>query len=163
MAKASSTEKWVLLTELNGEPLLHHFKISDQGKVVKIKKGKGEEALFEPKFIGGYNYISFTTKKGNRFTIYVHRLVAEFFVYAENKDDLFVIHADYNRANNTAENLKWVPKEVLYKHRAAKAGRIAGKPSRKVKLQAVSERVQIQALRETAAKSKLYTEVLGIH
>ena len=121
--KKQEEEKWVLMTELNGEPLLHHFKLSNFGNVVKIPKGVGNEMPFDPKNIGGYKYISFTTRNGSRETIYLHRLVAEFFVDAESEDHLFVLHKDYDRSNNHYGNLVWVTSEVFYKHRAAKAGR----------------------------------------
>ncbi len=134
MAKTSS-EKWVLMTELNGEPLLHHFKLSNHGRVVRIKKGVGQEESFLPKEIGGYKYISFTTRNGSRETIYLHRLVAEFFVEPSGDQEVFVIHKDYNRKNNRHDNLEWVTKEVLYKHRSAKAGRLPGSSSKRKRLQ----------------------------
>lgn len=120
---AKKKEKWVLMTELNDEPLLHHFKLSNWGNVVKMKKGVGPEMPFEPKNIGGYKYISFTTRKSSRETIYLHRLVAEFFVPAKSGDAVFVLHKDYDRNNNHYDNLEWVTNKEFYKHRAAKAGR----------------------------------------
>jgi hypothetical protein len=134
MAKKEPTEKWVLMTELNGEPLLHHFKLSNFGNVVRIKKGEGPEEVFNAKEIGGYKYISFTSKNGSRETIYVHRLVAEFFIQNKNENATYVIHADYDRKNNRFDNLKWVTQEVLYKHRAQKAGRTPGRTNSRKKL-----------------------------
>ena len=127
MAKKNTPEKWVLMTELNGEPLLQHFKLSNFGNVVRMKKGEGPEEPFQPRKILGYDYISFTTRKGSRETIYLHRLVAEFFVEAPSPDAEFVIHLDYSRDNNRFDNLKWVDKTDLKKHRSAKAGRLPGK------------------------------------
>lgn len=121
--KKVDDEKWVLMTELNGEPLLHHFKLSNYGRVVKIKKGEGPELPFEPKNIGGYKYISFTSRNKSRETIYLHRLVAEFFVEPEDKDFIFVLHKNYDRDDNRYDNLQWVSSDEFYKHRAAKAGR----------------------------------------
>ncbi len=119
----SREERWVIMTELEGEPLLHHFKISNLGNVVKIKKAIGPELLFEPKNISGYKYISFSTHDGTRQTIYLHRLVASFFVESPGDSHIFVIHMDYNRSNNCWDNLKWVEREVFYKHRSKRAGR----------------------------------------
>lgn len=130
----ASQEKWVSMTTLKGEPLLHHFKISNTGKVYKIKKGVGPEDIFIPKEIGGYKYISFTCRNGTRQTIYLHRLVAEFFIKPKSIAHTYVIHSDYDRKNNGADNLEWVSKEVLYKHRSAKAGRIPGKSNSRKKL-----------------------------
>ena len=120
MDTAFSTEKWILMTELNGEALLHHFKLSNFGNVVRIKKGREEEDIFLTREIGGYKYISFTTRKGSRETIYLHRLVAEFFVEGFDPDKPYVVHNDYDRRNNRSENLAWVSQDELYKHRYAK-------------------------------------------
>ncbi|MCZ4408760.1 HNH endonuclease [Cryomorphaceae bacterium 1068] len=134
MAKRNTPEKWVLMTELNGEPLLHHFKLSNLGNVVRMKKGEGPEEPFHPRKILGYQYISFTTRNGSRETIYLHRLVAEFFVEASSPDAEFVIHIDYSRDNNRFDNLKWVNKVELKKHRSAKAGRLPGKMTSRTRL-----------------------------
>lgn len=122
------------MTELNGEPLLHHFKLSNLGNVVRMKKGEGPEEPFHPRKILGYEYISFTSRKGSRETIYLHRLVAEFFVKAPGEDAEFVIHKDYSRDNNRFDNLKWVDRVELKKHRSVKAGRLPGKITSRTKI-----------------------------
>ena len=110
-------EKWMLVKELNGDPLLHHYKISNLGNVIKIKKGKGEGEVFHPKNIGGYPYISLTTLSKYRESVYLHRLVAELFVKPKNDDCIFVVHVDFDRSNNRADNLEWVTRRELYEHR----------------------------------------------
>lgn len=162
MAKKEQAEKWVLMTELNGEPLLHHFKLSNLGNVVRMKKGTGPEEIFEPKEIGGYNYISFTTRKGTRETIYVHRLVAEFFVKNDNDDATYVIHKDYDRSNNKYDNLSWVTQEVLYKHRAQKAGRIPGRTNSRKKLIRPERTANESAAAERAKREHHLAEFAGI-
>ena len=98
ISKASTSEKWVLMTELNGEALLHHFKFSSHGQVVRIKKGMGIEEEFIPKTINGYKFMSFTTREGSRITIYLHRLIAEFYVTQPSEGITnFVIHLDGDR------------------------------------------------------------------
>ncbi|NEN24110.1 HNH endonuclease [Cryomorpha ignava] len=158
MAKQKVEEKWVLMTELNGEPLLHHFKLSNLGNVVKIKKGIGAETPFSPKNIGGYKYISFTTRNGSRETIYLHRLVAEFFVPADDENDVFVLHKDYDRENNHFSNLEWVTSQEFYKHRAAKAGR---KP-KTAKTDTYEENLPEQAERKKAKLRRYVAEFSGI-
>lgn len=157
MAKQKEEEKWVLMTELNGEPLLHHFKLSNLGNVVKIKKGIGAETPFLPKNIGGYKYISFTTRNGSRETIYLHRLVAEFFVPADSEDDVFVLHKNYDRENNHFSNLEWVTSQEFYKHRAAKAGR---KP-KTAKTETYEENLPEQAERKKAKLRRYVAEFSG--
>lgn len=115
--KKEDQEEWVLVNELNGDPLLHHYKISNKGRVIKVKKGKGEGELFHPKNIGGYPYISLTTLNKYRESVYLHRLVAQLFVEPRNENCIFVIHKDYDRGNNAADNLEWVTRRELYDHR----------------------------------------------
>ncbi|MEM9050449.1 MAG: HNH endonuclease [Bacteroidota bacterium] len=163
MAKRSLTEKWVLMTELNGEPLLHHFKLSNFGNVIKIKKGVGDELEFKPSTILGYEYISFTTRQGSRETIYLHRLIAEFFVKSQRDNAQYVIHKDYSRKNNRYDNLKWVTKEELKKHRSAKAGRLPAKLGNKKKITdptaPVSETVDAKKYQLRKTISQLYNVV----
>ncbi len=164
MAKTTTAEKWVLMTELNGEALLHHFKLSNHGNVVRIKKGTGAEEPFDAKSIGGYKYISFTTREGSRETIYLHRLVAEFFVDAGDENRTYVIHKDYNRNNNRFDNLEWVTQEVLYAHRSAKAGRISASkqsPQRNRHLQSEVVANQAQALEDVRVR-RMVGEYFGI-
>lgn len=162
MAKQDPKEKWVLMTELNGEPLLHHFKLSNLGNTVRIKKGVGPEEIFIPKEIGGYKYISFTTRSSSRETIYLHRLVAEFFVKSTDDNATYVIHKDYNRKNNRFDNLQWVTQEVLYKHRAKKAGRIAGKGNAKKKVAQKSYTANEEQAGILLKKRQMLAEFLGV-
>ncbi len=163
MARKISEERWVLMTELNGEPLLHHFKLSNLGNVVRIRKGAGPEEPFNPKEIGGYKYISFTTLEGSRETIYLHRLVAEFFVENGDEDNTYVIHKDYNRRNNRFDNLEWVPQSVLYKHRARKAGRTPGAAKNKIQSLPQTGNLSEEAAKHTNALLRQHTELLGTH
>ncbi len=162
MSTLLDEDKWVLMTELNGEPLLHHFRISNSGKVFKIKKGEGTEIVFDPKEIGGYKYISFTTRNGSRETIYLHRLIADFFIKPSSPAHQFVIHKDYDRKNNHADNLQWVPKDVLYKHRSAKAGRIPGKNNSRKKLLKPEGIADESVALKTDGHRKLIAQTLGI-
>jgi hypothetical protein len=46
----------------------------------------------------------------------VHRLVADAFLKAPKKAEVFVGHIDHKKLNNTADNLKWMTKEENYAH-----------------------------------------------
>jgi hypothetical protein len=162
MAKKNTPEKWVLMTELNGELLLHHFKLSNLGNVVRIKKGEGSEEPFHPRKILGYEYISFTTRKGSRETIYLHRLVAEFFVKAPSSEAEFVIHVDYSRDNNRFDNLKWVDKTDLKKHRSAKAGRLPGKATSRSKVTDATAPLEESLDAKTFEYRKLVSDVANV-
>lgn len=162
MAKGNKNEQWILMTELNGEPLLHHFKLSDRGRVVRIKKGKGTEEPFEPRTIGGYKYISFTTRNGSQATIYVHRLVAQFFLPTPAEGEDFVIHTDYDRANNVVENLSWVNRHDLAAHRGKKAGRMPGRSNSRKKLSRPDHVIPESVAEREADFNRLVSEMVGV-
>lgn len=162
MAKKAPVEKWVLMTELAGEPLLHHFKLSNFGNVVRIKKGVGIEEPFDTKTIGGYKYISFTTRTGNRETIYLHRLIAEFFVENDDPVKTYVIHKDYDRQNNIFENLEWANQEELYKHRGVKAGRVAGHRNTKKRIIKTTASSSSSKADERARVKRLVAEYFAV-
>jgi hypothetical protein len=164
MNNKSSEEKWVLMTELNGEALLHHFKFSSYGRVVKIAKGLGIEEEIIPKTSNGYPFISFTTREHSRITIYVQRLIAEFFVAPPTDGNAdFVTHRDGNKLNNRAENLMWISSAEMAKRRVANRGK---KP--KIDAQKPVEKKLIQSgntelsLLETSLKRKYLAEFMGV-
>ena len=45
-----------------------------------------------------------------------HRIVANYFLEKPNFDEVFVIHLDHNKTNNTVANLKWVNQKALNAH-----------------------------------------------
>ncbi len=166
MNNKTSEEKWVIMTELNGEALLHHFKFSSYGRVVRIKKGVGIEEEFIPKTINGYQFMSFTTLEKSRITIYLHRLIAEFYVNQPTIDNAdFVIHVDGDRLNNRADNLKWITDEEMRERRASnrrgKGKSKATATNKIVKKAAVSSPSELQVA-EVALKRKHLAEYFGI-
>jgi hypothetical protein len=128
MKKAGNTEeKWVLITELNGEATLHHYKFSNHGRITMVKRGKGPESVVVPKLIGGFPCLSIGTKNGTRSTIYLHRLVAECFLPPPSDKHTFVIHIDGNHQNNHVENLKWITEsEMVARRVAARKAQVKG-------------------------------------
>ena len=46
---------------------------------------------------------------------YIHKLVAEHFLEKKEGDE-FVIHLDYDKTNNRADNLKWASKTAKEQH-----------------------------------------------
>ncbi len=152
------------MTELNGEALLHHFKFSSYGRVVKIAKGLGIEEEIIPKTSNGYSFISFTTREHSRITIYLQRLVAEFFVAptTDEKAD-FVTHMDGNKQNNCADNLKWITSAQMAKKRASNRGK---KPKTTIQKPATSKNIQLGitelSVLETSMRRKFLAEFMGV-
>lgn len=90
--------------------------ISNYGRVKRRKAGEEEWELSKTSLIGGYDSF-WIRKKGNKNTSssYIHRVVAE--IYCKKRDDQnFVIHLDFDKLNNKADNLKWVNRTELNEH-----------------------------------------------
>ncbi len=47
---------------------------------------------------------------------YVHKLVAKFFLEKESENQEYVLHKDFDKSNNCADNLKFATKEEMFKH-----------------------------------------------
>jgi hypothetical protein len=86
----------------------------------KVDFEDGRYANYKGKLIkkvvnsNGY-YVSTLWKNSKSKTVYIHRLVAEYFILnPDNKK--FINHIDGNKLNNTIENLEWVTQLENSKH-----------------------------------------------
>lgn len=82
------------------------YKVSNRGRV------KGPRRILTP-VLTKYGYHQVTIcHNGNRYTRFVHRLVADAFIGPAPTDEHDVAHNDGVRTNNAAENIRWAtPKE----------------------------------------------------
>ena len=91
------------------------FKISNYGRVLYLKEDK--EFLREKSFINGYETIYVKQVVNNKSTSrYVHKLVAQHFLEKESEEKIFVLHLNYDKTDNTLDNLKWATKREKELH-----------------------------------------------
>lgn len=92
------------------------FQISNLGRV---SSWNGEKfVLVNTPLTNGYPMLSFKQKVNNKSTgRYLHKLVAQHFL--EQGDGVHVIHLNYDKLDNRAENLRWATKEEKEKHQFA--------------------------------------------
>lgn len=93
----SRSETW---KRIDGKPDKRVYEVSDLGRVRSISP-KGKTRILKPGICDGY-YIVYVYGKMER----VHRLVAEAFIDNPNLYPV-VNHKDFNRKNNSIENLEW--------------------------------------------------------
>lgn len=93
------TEEWRPIAGAEGL-----YEISNFGRVKSLRRGK----IMSPTDNGnGYRKVCLGRVNGKRQNRYVHRLVADAFL--ERPDGATEVnHKDFNKANNSAENLEWV-------------------------------------------------------
>ncbi|MBI9052953.1 MAG: hypothetical protein JEY96_04000 [Bacteroidales bacterium] len=82
------------------------YKISNYGRILSYYY-KEEGVLLRPKGPNGYKAFVFRDKDGKTVRMYIHRLVAMFFLDKPREDQQFVIHFDSANGNNYYKNLCW--------------------------------------------------------
>lgn len=96
------------------------YEVSNYGKIRRFDKKSSEWKVNNPANVNGYAYYSFkiipVNGGKNRVTKSIHRLVAELFLDAPDKDRTNVIHLDFDKWNNHIDNLKWTTKEEMFVH-----------------------------------------------
>lgn len=91
------------------------YKISNYGRLIRYREDK--EVLFNPYVIHGYPYFKVKKKEKGKFkSYYLHKLVALHFIKKENEEATFVLHLDYDKSNNHANNLKWATRKEKEVH-----------------------------------------------
>ncbi|WP_224491248.1 HNH endonuclease [Robertkochia flava] len=105
------------------------YKISNYGRVISFKHHL-EGKLLEPGKVGGYAVITAIRKNKKNDLVYIHRAVAELFL--ENEEEKkFVIHLDYDKLNNTSDNLAWATRSELTLHNSKNPRVIRAKEKKK--------------------------------
>jgi len=97
-----------------------YYQVSDEGKVRRLKSGGKTR---EVKNKDGLYYTVSLSKKCEKRTYAVHRLVAEMFI-PRPVWNVEVNHKDGNKHNNHVENLEWVTQRENLAH----AENVLGKP-----------------------------------
>ena len=99
------------------------YYISNYGRLFSAHKTTEVKKLMKSTLTKrGYPKVSLKLDGGYE-SVYIHKAVAECFVDPLGEDNTFIIHIDYNRSNNKAENLKWVT-ELEQKEYIRKRGEI---------------------------------------
>lgn len=112
--KSYRDEEWKDLT-LDNLSERSKYKISNYGRVISYYYNK-DGVLLKLGNIHGYRSLTFRDKEGKQLYLYVHRLVAEYFLDKANEDQNIVLHLDNNRHNNYYRNLKWANQSEQYYH-----------------------------------------------
>lgn len=107
-------EEWKDLT-LENLSERSKYKISNYGRVISYYYKK-EGQLLKLASVHGYKSLSIKDKDGRKLYLYMHRLVAKYFLDEPKEDQNIVIHLDNNRHNNYYRNLKWANQSEQYHH-----------------------------------------------
>jgi hypothetical protein len=115
-------EEWKDVVRFKGLHDTERYQISNYGRVrlwkPALKKWRIMKSACLTKDGTGYHYFTFKSNISWKVTRSraVHRLVAEAFLPCPSEFHKFVIHLDYNKANNKALNLKWATQKMKTEH-----------------------------------------------
>jgi hypothetical protein len=114
MIKPIKNEKWKSI-EFNNGVFRSNYAVSNQGRLASYTTNIQEGVILKGTLMGGYPTLKLKPG-GENMTLFIHRLVAEAFLSAKSSNHNFVIHKDYDKENNSANNLQWATKEEMEKH-----------------------------------------------
>lgn len=114
MVKTFIGEEWREIKIEKGA-LQKRYAISNFGRVASFFDKLEDGMVLKNRQHGGYLSIS-VAPFGRKTSWLVHRLVAEYFLPIPDKDQVFVLHLDFNKKNNKVDNLKWATQEESTKH-----------------------------------------------
>lgn len=91
-----------------------HYEISNYGRIKSFQNTE-EGILIQGSLIQGYHSLNvrFQNKSINH---YLHKLVAMHYCVQNNPNETFVIHLDFNKQNNRADNLQWADRNKVTEH-----------------------------------------------
>lgn len=108
-------EKWVRI-EFEGVENPPHYRVSNYGRLASFQGEDNQGKVIKGSVIQGYRSLNIRIAGGKTINKYVHKLVADLFVKKESENAKYVIHLDFDKQNNRAENLKWATKDEMVEH-----------------------------------------------
>lgn len=116
--------------DFHPDALRLNYAVSNYGRIVSYSDDIENGKLLKGGVLGGYP--TFVCRPfGKSKTFYIHKLVAEHFLDKKTEDQKYVIHLDYNKANNHEGNLSWATKERMSEHQQQSPYVLAGREKRK--------------------------------
>ncbi len=157
-------EKWVPI-KFEGVDNPPHYEVSNYGRLRSFQGGEKEGTIIKGSVIQGYRSLNIRITGGKTINRYVHKLVADLFVKRESEDSKYVIHLDFDKQNNRAENLKWVTKDQMVEHNRlnpAVINRQIPKRTRNYKLTEIKVRMIKKMLKSDKSRLKMIAKQFGI-
>lgn len=117
MIRTLANEKWKKISL--GYESLYNYAISNYGRLASFEKKIEDGRLLKGGEVEGYKifrYKFLEKKKIVNKHIFIHRLVAEYFLPKPKKNQQYVLHINFKKSKNEVDNLKWATSEELTLH-----------------------------------------------
>ena len=157
LSRTRWAEKWAFI-ELP-IPTDQVYEISNFGRI-----RNRHQKILQGSSIQGYRTLNIRIGT-EHFNYYIHKLVALHFVSHIFSGNLFVIHIDYDKLNNVAENLQWVTRAELTEHNKrnpANVNKRKPETGSHYKLNPGKVKIIKQLLRSGKSRPKMIAKQFGI-
>jgi hypothetical protein len=111
---ANDKEIWKPVTHINGKTS-KKYAVSSKGRLASYDKNIEERYLLKQHLNGGFPMVTLHVE-GKSKALFSHQAMGAAFLKKHSPKCKFVIHLDYNKANNDVSNLKWATKEEQVEH-----------------------------------------------
>jgi len=96
------------------------YAISNYGRLVSFIEKIEEGRIVKGSMQDGYRIWRYTTRDSNNKIRYRHRffykLAAEYFIPKTSAEQVYVLHLNYNRADDNVKNLQWATRSEMLAH-----------------------------------------------
>jgi hypothetical protein len=100
-------EQWKAITHYKNFTFTGKYEISSWGRI-RNRETKAELATYSNQRGQGYLKTKIHDTDGKRRALYIHQLVAIYFLDAPDTEGLEINHIDGNTKNNSYTNLEWI-------------------------------------------------------
>ena len=100
-------------------PLKFRYAVSNRGRLISFSENFRDGKELKGTYADGYKtfrYAKSVNGKRNYKTVFIYKLVAEFFIPKTSEEQQYVLHLDYVRDNDLVKNLKWATYEEKQAH-----------------------------------------------
>ena len=99
--------------------LKYRYAVSNRGRLISFSKIFNDGNVLKGSTSDGFRAFRYVTTENGikiRKTLFIYKLVAEFFIPKTSDAQQYVLHLDYVRDNDSVQNLKWATYEEKQIH-----------------------------------------------
>ena len=120
-------EEWKPLTFKGSKSLRNKYALSSRGRAASFKEDIYRDGkILRGSMTSGYRTINLHID-GQSTTLYFHREIAKLFLKKSSSKEKFVIHLNYDKADNNFKNLQWASQKKVIEHQQNSPDKLAYK------------------------------------
>ena len=150
MIKKLKTEEWKPLLFKGSKSLRNKYAFSSKGRAASYKDDIYETGkILNGSITSGYPTLNLHVN-GSSMTLYFHREIARLFLKKLSPKQKFVIHLNYDKADNNIKNLEWASQQKVIEHQQNSPDKLAYKEVQKSRTTGLKlNATQVKAIKKT--------------